>query len=76
LHALLTQAILHPLNLTAGLGPVNQFTALGLQKSFFNMGRQGAPFFLSPAFLGVLSFESPPKHIFDACHSRRWKDAS
>jgi hypothetical protein len=30
------------------------------------MGRQGPPFLVAPAFLGVLSFKSTAEHILDA----------
>jgi hypothetical protein len=61
----LTPVVFHPLNFTAGLRTVDEFAALGLQESFLDMGRQGPPFLVGPAFLGVLSFKSAAEDIFD-----------
>jgi hypothetical protein len=69
----LTPVVFHPLNFTARLSAVNQFAALGLQESFFDMGRQGPPFLVGPAFLGILSFKSAAENIFDARNNLRWK---
>src|ERR1035438_128138 len=63
---LLMPAVFHRLNFTADLSAVNQLAALGLQESFFDMRRQGLPFLVGPAFLGVLSFKSAAEDIFDA----------
>jgi hypothetical protein len=59
-------AVFHHLDFTAGLSAVNHVATLALQESFFYLGRQGPAFFVSPAFLGVLSFERVAEDIFDA----------
>jgi len=61
---LVVPVLFHGIDVATRLRAVGELAALSLQETFFDMGRQGLAFFVSPAFLGILSLQRTTEYVF------------